>query len=152
MPIDYLTLLTELTKKYGNDRGVFDISLANRFGSEKAIVGCVSKEDFLRLKPIISKEFNPDLLHYWTPIWFTGSLIPELGKKLEEMIRDARYMTGGTEEHAIYIAKRNLVIDEEEKLWNSWTETERLQFIRRWIIKQRKRIPGYANCGDKFFT
>jgi hypothetical protein len=145
-------LVKEIKEKHGDDLGIYDVFLADRFGSDKVVVCCVSKKDKQRLMPSILKEYKREMVYFTSPIWSIGTLIPELGKKIEQMRSNERSHVDGTEEYIQYKEKRDFVIDEEEKLWNSWTEMQKLKFIRQWIKKKRKNEPKYAICGDKFFA
>jgi hypothetical protein len=140
----------ELKNKYGADRGVFSINPANRFGDLVISISCVTREDADRLDREIPDPFHGFHIHFSAPIWGIAGLVPENKKKFEEILYDQRYMTSGTEAFKIGEAFIEKATKDDSSIWASWNEEQRQKFISDRIKKERQRIKGYANCGDKF--
>jgi hypothetical protein len=139
-----------IKKLWGQDSGVFEISPANRFGEIVVVVGCISKEDRERVERKILREKSDAPFYFSYPIWYVGGLVPGSTEKFEDMLRDPKNVTYGTKEWEAKEAFQKELIRRDEDLWASWNEVQRRKFTSDWIKKERKRIKGYANCGDKF--
>ena len=139
-----------IKKIWGQDPGVFEILPANRFGEIVVVIGCISKEDRERVESKIIREKGDVTFYFSSPIWYIGGLVPGSTEKFEDMLRDPKNVTYGTKEWDAKEKFQKALVRRDEELWASWNEVQRRKFISDWIKKERKRIDGYANCGDKF--
>jgi hypothetical protein len=89
-------------------------------------------------------------IHFTSPLWGIGGLTPENADKFEAMLQDSRYTHYGTNENKIFEEFKKKIIAEDEQKWGMWTQQQRRNWIKEYILKTRKRIPSFANCGDKF--
>jgi hypothetical protein len=139
----------ELKTTYCKDFGIYDIRAVKRFGEIVVAVSCISKADHIRIKQTISGRYKQQF-YFSSPIWTIGGLTPENAKLFETMLQDSRYTHYGTNENKILEEFQNKIIVEDERKWEMWTVLQKKEWIKEYILKTRKRIPGFANCGDKF--
>jgi hypothetical protein len=139
-----------LKKNWGEDFGVFEILPANRFGEIVVVIGCVSMEERERIERSLVREKGDAIFYFHAPIWNIGGLVPGSTEKFEEMLRDPKNVSYGSREWEATEKFKNDLISRDEKLWASWNKEQRRKFLSDWIKNERKRIKGYANCGDKF--
>jgi len=141
----------KIKKLLCNDSGVYHIDFGDRFGSETIMVCCVTVGDSERVKKILSDKFDGYYVNVMSPIWGVGNLLPEYANRIVEMSSNNKMsMVYGSAEQKILNQLYDEAISKEEKYWNSLTDAAKREFINFWIKKQRKRIPDFANCGDKF--
>jgi hypothetical protein len=139
-----------IKKNWGQDLGVFEVESANRFGEIVVVIGCISKEDRERIERAIIREKNDVPFYFSYPIWYIGGLVPGSTEKFVNMLRDPKNVTYGTKEWDAKEKIQKELVLRDEGIWASWNQVQRRKFISDWIKKERKRIKGYANCGDKF--
>jgi hypothetical protein len=139
-----------LKRIWGQDLGVFEIQPANRFGDIVVAIGCISEEERERIERAIIREPGDVRFYFQSPIWPIGGLVPGSTEKFEERLQDPRNVTYGTKEWEETERIQRDLIRRDVELWASWSQDKRRKFISDWIKKVRKRIKGYANCGDKF--
>jgi hypothetical protein len=139
-----------LIDKYRANESIFDIRVANRFGEIVVVVSCVTEEDRLKMIDEIEDRYADVQFYFAGPIWPVGGLNPENAKKFESMLQSGEYSEYGTPKSKELDAFGDKIIQEDKVTWANWTNEQRRKWISDYIKKTRKRIPGFANCGDKF--
>lgn len=140
----------KLFNEYCKDWGIYDIRRANRFDERVISIACITDSDRIRLDKSIVDPYLGFHIHFTSPLWGIGGLTPENAGKFEAMLQDRRYTHYGTNENKILEEFQEKIIAEDEQKWGMWTQPQRRNWIKEYILKTRKRIPGFANCGDKF--
>jgi hypothetical protein len=135
----------------GNDSGVYHICPGNRFGDQVIAIFCITDQDCDRIITSTFSRFEGFNIYVSSPIWGVGNLLPEYGKKiLEVMKNEEKSNIYGTQEQKALETLCHETMMEEKKYWESLSEKAKKEFLNYWIRKERKRIPDFANCGDKF--
>ena len=148
----------EVKDKLCDEHGVYDISYGNRYGEEVISISCISKDECEKIKNIICDKFEGrplnqykrDQLHFSSSIWGTGELLPQIYPDLNDFHYE--------EKQRAYVSKGVLISEadfknmqkQELEYWMSLKPEQQKDWIKNHILKWRKKIPNYANCGDKF--
>ena len=140
----------KLYKEYCNDWGVYNISKANRFGGRVISIFCISNDDRDRLDKLINDPYEGFHIHFTSPIWGIGGLNKENLKKFKEMLADPENVTYGTEKYNAFEKYQDEIIQEDNRIWKAMSDSQKKIWISNYIKNRRKRIPKFANCGDKF--
>jgi len=81
-----------------------------------------------------------------------GGLVPENGRKIDELMRMSAHMVYGSPEWQAKEAFVARAIAEDDRVWESWSPAVRRSWVARRIRAKREQEPAFANCGDKFLT
>lgn len=130
---------------------VFHITWGDRFGEKIIHVEVISPQDESEVRKQLPDEFQGFRVYIVSPIWHTGELVPELNRQMEEMMNQDYYRANPKGQwEATQFGRK--IVEAEKSVWTSWSDKQKRDFIRSIILERRKKIPGYANCGDKFLT
>jgi len=131
--------------------GIYDISYGNRFGEDVIAVSCVSNGDRSRFLERLPQAYKGFVVHVASPIWGVGGLLPAYRKMIDEFVQShPTSRVYGTPEAKTLDSMYAEAERAEEDVWNSWSSSERADWLRDFIRAKRKDDPEFANCGDKF--
>jgi hypothetical protein len=142
--------VAQFKEKYGGDPGIYSINPADRFGHLSIAVSCIAKKDVERLGKIEPDSFQGYPVHFTGPAWGIGGLVRENKEKFQKMLQDQRYFTSGTPESKLTEEFVEAAVTQDSQVWESWSDKQRADWTRDFILEKRKGNKTFANCGDKF--
>lgn len=141
----------DLKGQFGGDAGIYNIWYGNRFGTDVLVVECISDDDKARLKSIMPNTFKNFLVHFTSPIWGIGNLLPTYREKIKLLVdMGGNYFATGTKENEHLLALYEEARKKEQEYWTSLSGEQRKKYLADFIKEKREKKPSFANCGDKF--
>jgi hypothetical protein len=142
----------EFKSLYGGNWGIVNVSPADRFGEAAISVTYVSKEDFEDLSKALPNTFKGFPIRLSGAMWGIGGLTPDSAdtKQFLKWVFTPPYNVGGTQANKELDVLQKKVLAADSSVWTSWSKEQRRKFVSDWIKKERRRIDGFGNCGDKF--